>query len=117
MESHEGRRDQDIAPYRVGRCGWDGRKELINAPLIGAKALAPKYEDSVPLFHYRQGDWKRLLIDDQMLGILNRVRPVFWNVRPAKEVQCCLPKEDVGLRKKRAGPRSRVRFNEVGQLT
>src|SRR6185312_8277226 len=43
----------------------DGKKELINAPLIGANALAPKYEDKVSLFYYRSGEWKRLLIDDQ----------------------------------------------------
>jgi len=56
----------------------DGKKELINAPLIGAKALAPKYEDNVPLLYYRQNDWKRLTIDDQLYGILHRVRPVSW---------------------------------------
>jgi hypothetical protein len=56
----------------------DGKKELINAPLIGAKALAPKYEDNVSLFYYRQGDWTRQLIDDQLFGILHRVRPVQW---------------------------------------
>lgn len=56
----------------------DGKKELINAPLIGAKALAPKYEDNVSLFYYRPGEWKRTLIDDQLYGILHRVRPVHW---------------------------------------
>jgi hypothetical protein len=57
----------------------DGKLELINAPLIGAKALAPKYEDHVPLLYYRQGDWKRELIDDQLFGVLHRVRPVNWD--------------------------------------
>jgi len=57
----------------------DGKKELINAPLIGANAFAPKYEDKVSLFYYRPGAWKRLLIDDQLYGILHRVRPVKWN--------------------------------------
>jgi len=57
----------------------DGKKELINAPLIGANALAPKYEDKVSLFYYRPGEWNRLLIDDQLYGILHRVRPVKWN--------------------------------------
>jgi len=56
----------------------DGKKELINAPLIGTKALAPKYEDNVPLLYYRQGVWKRLTIDDGLYGILHRVRPVNW---------------------------------------
>ena len=31
----------------------DGKKELINAPLIGPKALAPRYEDQVPLVYYQ----------------------------------------------------------------
>jgi FG-GAP repeat len=61
----------------------DGKKELINAPLIGPNALAPKYEDRVPLVYYRapqepQSEWKRLLIDDQLTGVLHRVRVVRW---------------------------------------
>lgn len=61
----------------------DDRKELINAPLIGPKALAPKYEDRVPLVYYHvpsdlQGAWKRLVIDDQLTGVLHRVRVVQW---------------------------------------
>ena len=56
----------------------DGKKELINAPLIGAKALKPKYEDHVPLVYYHvpsklEGEWERLLIDDQLSGVLHRV--------------------------------------------
>jgi hypothetical protein len=64
----------------------DGKKELINAPLIGANALAPKYEDKVSLFYYRPGEWKRLLIDDQLYGILHRVRPVKWNDGPREQL-------------------------------
>src|SRR6185437_2314593 len=64
----------------------DGKKELINAPLIGANALAPKYEDKVSLFCYRPGEWKRLLIDDQLYGILHRVRPVKWNDGPREQL-------------------------------
>jgi len=61
----------------------DGKKELINAPLIGSKALAPKYEDHVSLVYYRvpgnlQGDWERRTIDDQLTGVLHRVRTVQW---------------------------------------
>jgi VCBS repeat protein/aldos-2-ulose dehydratase/isomerase family protein len=64
--------------------GWadvdgDGVKELINAPLIGSKALAPSYEDHVALVYYRTGDWKRRLIDDQLTGVLHRLRVVRWD--------------------------------------
>ena len=64
----------------------DGKKELINAPLIGPKAVAPKYEDNVSLFYYRPGDWKRILIDDQLYGILHRVRPVKWVDGPREQL-------------------------------
>ena len=58
----------------------DGRKELINAPLIGAKSLAPTYDqDKAPLFFYRQGDWKRQTITNDVNGIIHRVRPVAWD--------------------------------------
>jgi len=62
----------------------NGKKELINAPLIGPKALAPKYEDHVPLVFYRApadltGPWKRETIDDSLFGVLHRVRVVRWD--------------------------------------
>jgi hypothetical protein len=64
--------------------GWadidgDGKKELINAPLIGPKGLAPTYDqDLVPLVYYPSTDWKRRVIDDQIHGVLHRLRPVRW---------------------------------------
>ena len=69
----------------------DGAKELINAPLIGAEAVAPKYEDNVPLVYYRvppdrRGPWKRLLIDDRLSGVLHRVRVVQWDDDPREEL-------------------------------
>lgn len=62
----------------------DGHKELINAPLIGPNALAPKYEDHVPLVYYHvpkslDGEWKRMTIDDKIYGVLHRARPVKWS--------------------------------------
>jgi hypothetical protein len=71
--------------------GWadvdgDGKKEMINAPLIGAKALAPKYEDYVSLVFYRPDDWKRRLIDDKLYGVLHRLRVVQWDDTPREEI-------------------------------
>jgi len=62
----------------------NGRKELINAPLIGANALAPRYEDRVSLVYYdvpagMSGSWRRRVIDDRLSGVLHRVRVVSWN--------------------------------------
>ena len=58
----------------------DGKKELINAPLIGPKSLAPTYDqDRAPIFWYRPGSWKRETVTDAVPGILHRVRPVSWD--------------------------------------
>ena len=71
--------------------GWadidgDGKKELINAPLIGPKGLAPTYDqDVVSLVYYHASDWKRHVIDDQIHGVLHRLRPVQWE--PGKREQ------------------------------
>ena len=62
----------------------DGKMELINAPLIGPKGLAPRYDqDIVSLVYYHvppklDGEWKRLTIDDQLHGVLHRARVVKW---------------------------------------
>jgi hypothetical protein len=58
----------------------DGKKELINAPLIGAKGLAPTYDqDKAPLFWYGQPDWQRHVITENISGIIHRVRAVKWD--------------------------------------
>lgn len=58
----------------------DGKKELINAPLVGAKSAAPTYDqDKAPVFFYRQTDWKRQTITNDVNGIIHRVRPVLWD--------------------------------------
>ncbi len=57
----------------------DGKKELLNAPLIGPKSVAPAYDqDKASVFWYSQSDWKRQLVTDQIPGIIHRVRPVNW---------------------------------------
>jgi aldos-2-ulose dehydratase/isomerase family protein/VCBS repeat protein len=58
----------------------DGKKELINAPLIGAKGAPPTYDQDVaPIFFYRQGDWRRQVITESVHGIIHRARPVRWD--------------------------------------
>ena len=58
----------------------DGKKELINAPLIGPASLAPTYDqDKASVFWYDQGGWKRHVITDAIPGIIHRVRPVKWD--------------------------------------
>jgi hypothetical protein len=58
----------------------DGKKELINAPLVGPKSAAPTFDqDKAPIFFYRQPDWKRQTLTNDVNGIIHRVRPVSWD--------------------------------------
>ena len=58
----------------------DGKKELINAPLIGEKSLAPAYDqDKASVFWYSPRDWKRHVVTTDIPGIIHRVRPVSWD--------------------------------------
>jgi hypothetical protein len=58
----------------------DGKKELINAPLIGEKSLAPTYDqDKASVFWYSPADWKRHVVTTDIPGIIHRVRPVRWD--------------------------------------
>lgn len=62
----------------------DGKKELINGPLIGERAVAPRYEDRVPLVYYRvppdvSGEWRRRVINGELVGVLHRIRVVNWD--------------------------------------
>ncbi|HYL73485.1 MAG TPA: VCBS repeat-containing protein, partial [Bryobacteraceae bacterium] len=56
-----------------------GKKVVVNAPLIGAKAEAPDYRDRVPLVYYRPGDWKRQVIDDSSEGLVHCITVVDWD--------------------------------------
>jgi hypothetical protein len=58
----------------------DGALELFNAPLLGAGSLAPAYDqDQASFFWYDQETWTRHLIDDEIPGIIHRIRPVNWD--------------------------------------
>lgn len=56
-----------------------GHKVLVNAPLIGADAVAPDYREHVPLVYYRPGDWARQLAGDQNEGVMHGIYPVDWD--------------------------------------
>ncbi len=59
----------------------DGRKVLLVAPMIGAKASPPEYDDDVPIYMYRPGEWKRTLLTTLPHGILHSIEPVRWSTR------------------------------------
>jgi hypothetical protein len=67
-----------------------GKKQLINAPLVGESNVAPKYEGKTPLFFYRvpkdwSGPWKRETITDDLAGITHRIRVVNWTGKGKQE--------------------------------
>jgi len=58
----------------------DGKLELFNAPLLGAGSVAPEYDqDMASFFWYDQGGFTRHLINDEIPGIIHRIRPVKWD--------------------------------------
>ena len=58
----------------------DGKKELLNAPLVGEKSAAPTYDqDKASVFWYSSTDWKRHLVANDIPGIIHRVRAVSWD--------------------------------------
>jgi len=58
----------------------DGKKELLNAPLLGEKSAAPTYDqDKASVFWYSAKDWKRHVVTAEIPGIIHRVRPVMWD--------------------------------------
>jgi len=68
----------------------NGKKLLINAPLISANQVAPKYEGKVSLYYYRvpadwSTPWKRELLTDRLDGITHRIRVVKWSGDPKRE--------------------------------
>lgn len=56
-----------------------GNKVLINAPLVGADAVAPDYKSPVSLFFYRPPDYKRETISESFTGLFHGIEPVAWD--------------------------------------
>jgi hypothetical protein len=64
----------------------DGRQELLNAPLVGEKSVAPTYDqDKASVFWYDQQSWKRHTVSSEIPGIIHRVRPVNWDTDKREE--------------------------------
>ena len=68
----------------------DGKKELINAPLLGATNTAPTYTGDTPLFFYRvpqkwTDPWKRETITTNYNGITHRLRVGNWATKGKQE--------------------------------
>ena len=68
----------------------DGKKELINAPLVGDTNVEPKYEGDTPVFFYRvpqkwTDPWKRETITTKYSGIIHRLRVENLNAKGKRQ--------------------------------
>ena len=64
----------------------NGKKVLVNFPLIGSQALAPAYRDRVPLVMYRPGNWAREVITDADEGVV--IDEILAALLESQNVQC-----------------------------
>lgn len=65
--------------HRIRVANFDGSKVFVNAPLLGANAVAPDYRDHVPLVFYRPGEWKRTVIASDNEGVQHGITIVDWD--------------------------------------
>ena len=65
--------------HRLRLANIDGKKVVINAPLIGPNAVAPEYRDHVPLVYYKPGEWKRTVISADNEGVQHGITVVDWD--------------------------------------
>jgi hypothetical protein len=63
-----------------------GRKLLLLGPMVGLKARAPLYDDNVPIYLYRPGEWKRETLSVELHGILHAINPVNWDAKPSQQL-------------------------------
>jgi len=56
----------------------NGKKLLLVAPMVGVR-FPPAYEDPVPIYLYRPGEWKRETLSAEPRGVLHAIVPVSWD--------------------------------------
>ena len=57
----------------------NGKKVLVNAPLLGSTAQAPDYRGPVPLVLYRPEEWKREPLSDANQGVQHGLYVIDWD--------------------------------------
>lgn len=56
----------------------NGKKVLLVAPVVGRR-YPPGFDDPVPIYFYRPGQWKREALSSHAQGILHAIYPVSWD--------------------------------------
>jgi hypothetical protein len=62
-----------------------GKKVLLVAPMVGRR-FPPGFDDPVPIYVYRPGEWKRETLSSQPQGILHAINPVVWDGGPRQQL-------------------------------
>ena len=77
------RREIDRLPtshrLRLADIDGTGKKVVVNAPLTAADSGRPDYRGAVPLVYYRPGEWKRILIGEENMGVMHGIGVVDWD--------------------------------------
>ena len=73
--------------HRVRRIDPDGsrKKLLLVAPVVGRRYL-PGFDDPVPIYVYRPGQWKREVLTNETQGLLHAICPVSWDGGPRQQL-------------------------------
>lgn len=73
--------DRVPASHRLRLADIDrsGTPVVIDAPLVGLEASPPEYRGHTPLFYYRPGEWRRILISDQNEGVQHGLCVMDWD--------------------------------------
>ena len=63
----------------------NGKKLLLVAPLVG-RQYPPGFDDPVPIYVYRPGEWKRETLSSLPQGVLHAICPVRWDGGPRQQL-------------------------------
>jgi hypothetical protein len=62
-----------------------GKVVLLVAPMVGQRN-PPEFDDPVPIYVYRPGEWKRETLSTVPRGILHAIVPVRWDDGPGQQL-------------------------------
>ena len=63
----------------------NGNKVLLLGPLVG-KRYPPQEGDTVPIYLYRPGEWKRETMTNEPRGVLHAIHPANWDDSPRQQL-------------------------------
>jgi hypothetical protein len=63
----------------------NGKKILLVAPMVGQR-FPPGFDDPVPIYIYRPGQWKRETLSTLPQGVLHAINPISWEGGPRQQL-------------------------------